>query len=262
MRSAFFLSTLLVFTGVSAHAQDRIFNYTYQSTVLNAGQREIEPWVTFRWGKKNFYRAMDTRLEYEIGLGHNLQTAFYLNATSEASGNSSGLTTDQEFSFSNEWKYKWQDPLADRIGLGLYQEFKLAPKAIELESKIILDKNFGHSIAALNLVGAMEFEKEAENGKFETEHEIELEVDVAYAFRLSKGWYVGVESTNHNEIMKGQWEHSALFAGPVISYSRDNFWINCTILPQIAAFKGRTYKGLVLDEHEKLETRMIFSYAF
>jgi len=247
----------------SLKAQDRIFTYTYQSNVLNVGQREIEPWSTFKWGKKDFYREFDHRIEFELGMAKNLQTAFYLNLKTSASQNTdSTIVTDNDISFSNEWKYKISDPVADKIGFALYEEIGIGRKEIEFESKLIFDKRIGNSTLALNLVHEFELENEAENGEVELEKENAIEIDFGYSYNISKNWYLGFELRNHNEIKEGKWEHSALFGGPTLSYTHDNFWINVTILPQIKGLKGATDNGLVLDEHEKLETRLIFSYAF
>jgi hypothetical protein len=63
--------------------------------------------------------------------------------------------------------------------------------------------------------------------------------------------------------MKLLWrvEHSAIFAGPVVSFSQPTWWATLTVLPQITAFKGKTGDSrLVLDEHEKIETRFLFSF--
>ena len=63
-----------------------MFTYTYQSNVLNKGQREIEVWNTVRAGKTDYFMRLDNRTEYEIGLGKNLQTAFYLNLSNQTTG--------------------------------------------------------------------------------------------------------------------------------------------------------------------------------
>ena len=106
--------TLLAISFVSIQAQDRLFTYTYQSGVLNKGQREIEIWNTFRTGKNDYFARLDNRAEYEVGLGKNLQTAFYLNLSSITETNSyfgaKSFNTEHEISFSNEWKYKILDP--------------------------------------------------------------------------------------------------------------------------------------------------------
>jgi len=253
---------LLLLTSTVA-AQDRIFTYTYQSNVLRAGEFEVEPWMTVRWGRESFYRRLDQRLEFETGLTQNLQTAFYLNSTQRSyQVNDSTLAGSHAISFSNEWKYKLRDPVADPFGLALYGEIGIGASEIELESKLIVDKKFEKWVAAFNLVGEWEFEKEAEGSKVETEKETAVEIDLALARRLSSSVYLGLEVRNHNEFVKGTWEHSALFAGPTLSVTRDRFWINATILPQIHAFKGATKNGLQLTDHEKLETRIMFSYAF
>lgn len=246
----------------SAITQDRIFTYTYQSSVLNPGQRELEPWTTFRIGKKDFYRRIDNRIEFETGLVRNLQTSFYLNSTTASAAGDSSIHTDTELSFSNEWKFKISDAIADPVGLALYGEWTLGSKEFELEGKLIFDKQIGRWITAFNIVGEMEWEKEAEGSEIETESESVLEFDYALAWQFSKGFHAGIEARSHNDILKGKWQHSALFVGPVVSYARDNFWINVTVLPQVAALKGATHKNLVLDSHEKMETRIIFSYAF
>ncbi|HMW33006.1 MAG TPA: hypothetical protein PLG25_01805 [bacterium] len=260
----FFLTLFLTWCGFNTlTAQDRIFNYTYQSNVLNAGQREVEPWVTFKWGREKFYRAFENRIEYELGFAKNLQMAFYINAkTSAAQTNDSTIENATELSFSNEWKYKVFDAVADPVGFALYGEYGIGRNEIEIEGKLIFDKRIGNSILALNLVGELEFEKEAEHGEIENEKETVYELDLGYSYRVRNGLYLGIEARNHNEVVEGKWEHSALFMGPTLSYTMENFWVNLTILPQVKALKGATKNGLVLDEHERLETRLIFSYIF
>ena len=78
-KSSLIVSFLLIST-INLMAQDRIFNYTYQSAVLNKGQKELEVWTTVFSGKEDYYREIQNRVEYEVGLGSNLQVAFYLNS--------------------------------------------------------------------------------------------------------------------------------------------------------------------------------------
>ncbi|HMV26539.1 MAG TPA: hypothetical protein PKA26_06630, partial [bacterium] len=182
----FFLTLFLTWCGFNTlTAQDRIFNYTYQSNVLNAGQREVEPWVTFKWGREKFYRAFENRIEYELGFAKNLQMAFYINAkTSAAQTNDSTIENATELSFSNEWKYKVFDAVADPVGFALYGEYGIGRNEIEIEGKLIFDKRIGNSILALNLVGELEFEKEAEHGEIENEKETVYELDLGYSYRV------------------------------------------------------------------------------
>ncbi len=108
----------------------------------------------------------------------------------------------------------------------------------------------------------MENSFEKKNNKIEKEIEKEgiLEFNYALMFKPTTSFGLGVEFRNHNVINEEKvWENSAFFAGPVLSYSTKNFWINLTVLPQISNFKGN---GLDLHDHEKFNTRLLFSYVF
>jgi hypothetical protein len=275
--------TLTVFTTIAlsapSFAQDRIFNYTYQSTVLPTGKAEFEVWNTFRWQRGEFYRALDQRIEFEIGIAKNLQASFYLNLSTKAfkeeingySADAVGrlvitptptILTETDLSFSNEWKWKLSDPVADIAGLALYGELSLGRQATEIEAKIILDKTIDRFTTAFNVVGEVEFESElGSTGDVESEKEYGFELDCALAYSVCEGFNLGIEAVNNNTLTSKEWEHSALFLGPTFSFYTENFWVNLTMLPQIAGLKGATKDGLVLSERERLQTRLLFSYA-
>lgn len=250
------------------YAQDRLFTYTYQSGVLNKGQKELEVWTTLHNGRMNFYRGLDHRMEFEVGLGGNLQTAFYLNygyskGIEEANGIHT-LNTNVEYSFSNEWKYKLTDPVANALGSALYFEYTLSPSATELEGKIILDKQIGRTIHAFNLVGEYEFYKDFNNQgdkiAVNSEHELKVELNYAFTYKIKEGLSAGMEFFNENQFSTtSEWKNSVLSLGPCLSYNSNGFWVNLTVLPQITNLKG---SGLELTEHEKLQTRLAFSYTF
>jgi len=278
MKHKFLLSLTLILLLIcqTTHAGERDFTYTYQSYVLGKGARELEIWTTWKSGRNNVYRALENRVEFEIGLGKKWQTAFYLNSKysfSEQltfSGDSILVpditsSTKTSFSFSNEWKVQLSSPTANAIGSALYGEVTLSPQEYELEVKVILDKQFSHFVTALNIVGELELESETvietdENGfvlKKELEVEEILELDYGLAWQITPHFSFGAEVRNHNEIKHGEWEHSALFAGPAFSFKQDKWWLAATVLPQITNLKGG---GLELDEHEKINARLMFSF--
>lgn len=265
MKKVLFFIAFLGF--VQANAQDRIFNYTYQSGVLNKGQKEIEIWTTMKNGKDNFYRAFDHRMEYEVGLGSKLQTSFYLNygygSAIEDQNGVQSLNSFTKYSFSNEWKLKLSDPAANRLGSALYFEYTLGPTETELEGKVILDKHIGNFVHAFNLVGEYEIEKEfeAEGTKLlpNNHGELALELNYGMAYRFKNNLSLGLEAMNQNIIDDSKWEFSVLSAGPCVSWATNGFWINLTCMPQIANLKGG---GLELHDNQKLQTRLVFSYAF
>ncbi len=237
-----------------ADAQDRLFTYTYQSNVLNKGQREIEIWNTIESGRDDYYRRLRHRIEYEIGLGGNVQTAFYLNLDQR-------YGSPVSLGFSNEWKWKLLDPVAHVVGLGLYGEFTLKPHETEIEGKLLLDKQTGPFLHALNLVIERGWEKESGQNEIETKPFTEADLIYALAYRVKPGLHVGFESLLRNEWAPER-EYTNLFAGPCFSYATENFWINGTFLPQITSLYSvdQTSNGLDLIHHTKLEARVIFSF--
>lgn len=247
-------------------AQDRIFTYTYQSTVLNKGQRELESWNTLSTGREDFYVRYDNRTEFEIGLGRNLQTAFYLNLSSKTStvmdDTVKSLSTENEFGFSNEWKLKLLDPVAHAVGLALYAEVGIASNEFELEGKVILDKKIGHLTIAFNGVYEYEFAPYYKNNKLNWESEQKLDGLLAFAWSFGTRFHLTQENTFKNVLLDGELTHSALYSGLGMSYSQDKFWLNFTVLPQVASFKGSTNATLNLNEYEKIQFRLLFSYMF
>ena len=250
-----------------SYAQDRVFTYTYQSNVLNSGQKEIEIWTTMNTGREHYYRGFKNRVEFEIGLGKKLQTSFYLNSDyakgiEEANGSEYSFENN-EHSFSNEWKLKLSDPVANRVGSALYFEYTLAPSATELEGKLIFDKQTNNFIQAFNIVGEYEFEKEFENNgdEIEVENEKELTVELNYglSYKINKNLFLGLELFNQNEITDSEVEHSILLAGAGFSYFTKGFWVNFSILPQVTDF---TMNKPDLEDHERIQGRLIFAYEF
>lgn len=247
-------------------AQDRLFTYTYQSTVLNKGQRELEVWNTLRTGRDDFYARFDHRTEFEIGLGGRLQTAFYLNLTSKTKTNEElgikSTSTENEISFSNEFKFKLLDPVANPVGLALYGEYGIGSNEYELEGKLILDKKFNNFTVAANAVYEMEFAPAYDDNKLDWGKENKLEYYLAFAYGLSSKFHISLENAFKNVYVKKELEHSALFSGLGFSYMNDNFWVNFTVMPQLKSFKGETDNNLNLNEYEKVQLRLLFSYVF
>jgi hypothetical protein len=249
-----------------AHGQDRLFTYTYQSTVLNKGQKEIEIWNTLRTGRRDYYSRLDQRTEFEIGLGGKLQTAFYLNVTSKTStldeSSIKTLKTVNKLSFSNEWKLKLLDPVADPVGLALYGEYGIGSNEYELEGKLILDKKFNNFTIATNAVYELELAPVPETDKTSWEKEKKIDLNLALAYSLNPRFSVIIENLYKNVFVNNNLEHSALYCGPGFSYSLEKFWVNFSALPQITSFKGSSSGSLNLEEFEKVQFRLLFSYVF
>ncbi|MFN8254170.1 MAG: hypothetical protein U0W24_00680 [Bacteroidales bacterium] len=256
----------LFLSALTINAQDRLFTYTYQSTVLNQGQKELEIWNTVRTGRDDFYLRLDNRTEFEIGLGKNIQTAFYLNLTTKTKtieeNAIKSLETENEISFSNEWKWKLLDPVANPIGLALYGEYGIGSKEFEFEGKLIIDKKMNNFTIAANGIYEAELAPAFLNNEMEWEKETKMDLNLALAYSFSPKFHLTMENAYRNVFVEGNLEHSAIYSGLGVSCVQDKFWINFTILPQIKSFKGETNNSLNLNEFEKAQFRLLFSYEF
>jgi len=263
MKRIIILFAILNFNTI--YGQDRLFTYTYQSNVLSKGQKELEIWNTLRSGRDDYYSRFDNRSEFEIGLGSKLQTSFYLNLTSITSANAvnsvKSLETEHEISFSNEWKLKLMDPVADPLGLALYFEYGIGSSEYDVEGKLIIDKRISNLTFAANAVYELEYAPIIKADQTDWVRENKVDFDLALAWSFSPKFSVTLENTFRNVFAEGELEHCALYTGPGLSWVQNNFWMNFTVLPQVASFKGQSGSSLNLNEFEKIQFRLIFSYV-
>ncbi len=246
----------------NAAANERHFTYAYESAVLAPGAREVELWTTLRTGRHDFYSAFENRAEFEVGLTNRLQTSFYLNwhstAEEDTSVTPSVITKESSFDgISSEWKYKMSDPVADRIGSALYGEVSLGNEEIELETKLILDKRIGKNLFAYNLTGEFEWEREPDEIEYE-KTVLENTLSFTHFFKPQFAGGLELESRTQDEPA-----HSALFLGPVVSYTTDQWWVAFTALTQLPAIQRSENdkdSSLVLDEQEKYNFRLLLSF--
>ena len=264
----FLVVLIFVSAGLFTKAQDRFFGRTYTTNILPKGAIDIEFWHTSRFGHKDqFFHAQDQRMEIEIGVGNNWQTAFYFNRFQQRySDSNDGTVTGNEIGFSNEWKWKVQQQGKHKPGIALYGEWGIkGGDEIELETKLILDKWVGKSLWAFNAVAEYEKEFGWENGKLiSDEWEAPVEFDLAYMYSLKPNLGIGFEIRNHNEISKKEgWEHSVFFGGPTLNYRSHNWFVILNYLPQW----GNVHKtsiapfNKVLDQLERVEARILLGIS-
>lgn len=265
MKEVFLFSCMLCLA-IIAGAQDRYFGRTYTSNVLPKGNFDIELWHTSRFGHEGeYFHAMDQRMEYEIGLGRNVQTAFYFNRFQKSVSDSAGsINQSTEIGFSNEWKWKVSKPTS-ALGVALYEELEVKGDELESETKLIIDRSFGKNLLAFNAIYEMEMEGERENGenKFELE-KTPLEFDLAWMRNFSTSFGAGIEVVNHNDLIKGKWDNSVLYVGPTINYRGDRWFFIANYLPQLSNLhKTPAFpKNKVLNEHERAEARILIGFSF
>jgi hypothetical protein len=247
----------------SLAAAERPFTYLYHSATAPTGAKEIEIWTTYRRGHVDeSYARQDNRLEFEIGLTDRLQTAIYYTNTQKTIDG----VSETEQGFAWETKYRLTNTDIDAFGSAISGEVAFNSEEFELEVIAIIDKAIGDELFAANV--KIEPEWSTAPGAWELA-EIAIDITFGWSHRFSPMWSTGVELRSSSEIEheadegEYEFENSALFLGPNVHVSVDQFWCTLTILPQIIAFKGATGDGSRdLEGHERLEIRLIAGLHF
>ena len=243
-------------SSATAEANERLFTYIYETPVLNKGDMELEPWMTNLIGRDSFYFRMDSRLEFEVGLGNGVMTAIYLNHRAEAvDDGAGGLNRSSYFrGFSNEWKFSFSDPVADPLGFAAYFEWGLQPHEVEIEAKALIDKAFGPALLGVNIVGEVEIKPQPQA---RPEIEGKLIVLAGISFQLHRHINLGVEIREMNVFEHGDLELALLSAGPALSIQGERLWFTMTLLPQIVDLAAG---GHNTTSAEWIETRMLVGF--
>lgn len=245
MRTIRTLLLLLLLAPLAAEAGARRFTFVYESTTGRAGSVDLENWITFEAHTPNDheFREVAFRHEIEFGVTDHLQASVYLADWQYERGEGTSYSGS-----AVELIYSLTNPVADPIGLALYQEYKIGRRLFEWESKVIAQKNLGRFVIAYNATLEAEWE-----GRDLAEQNGELQQSLGVSYELNPHLAFGVEALH--EVEFADWEHARrgnFFAGPNVSVRAGNVWATVTALGQLTD---------VGDEPD-LELRAIFGVMF
>ncbi len=136
-----FILLLSILPTIPALGGVRHFTFLYEANTSAQGSLELENWVTWRRATgPGRFDQVDFRHELEYGVTDTFQASIYLadwfyEHDRERSG----------FAYSDsaiELIYNLTNPVVDPVGLSIYGELRVGNRLIELESKLIAQKNF------------------------------------------------------------------------------------------------------------------------
>jgi len=235
---------------LSANAGARRFTYVYEATTSAPGPIESETWVTWKTSprEERRFNAVDFRHEFEFGITEHLQAAIYVadwGYREDPGANEHGFSYQDT---AIELIYNLTNPTTDLLGLALYGEVRGGPEEVELETKVILQKNIGRFVLAYNstLEAVWEGDRLEEKGG-------EFSQSCGVSYEISPAFLLGAELLHEIEIPDwSETEDSVVYAGPNLSYRHKNWWATVTPLVQL------TDIGSEVD----FQTRMIFGFSF
>jgi len=221
----------LLFLPSICFAGARHFTFVYEAPTSSPGSVEIENSATTQFN--DGFADAEFRHEIEIGVTEHFQASVYL-ANWDYTRSSDNRGAHYESS-SLELIYNLTNPVADPIGISLYQEISAGRRFFESETKLILQKNFGPVILAYNLVLEAEWEEEGLR-----EHTGEIQQALGASYELSPRISVGAEILH--EILLPAWKSSQaennFFLGPNVSYRGDRWFATVTSLAQTTRTEG------------------------
>ena len=250
-RFALILSLLVaVLAAAPAFAGSRRFTYVYEVTTSPPGDVEIENWVTWKTSKPDDhgFNEVEFRHELEWGITDKFQAAVYLADWNYHRGMSAGERGFTLTGSALELIYNFTNPVADPIGLAVYQEFQAGYRRFESESKLLAQKNFGRFVVAYNATLEAEWE-----GEGLEERQGEFQQSLGLSYEVSPRLLFGAEFMH--EVAFPDWstaESGKFFAGPNVSIRRGTGWLTVTALAQI------TRAG---DEPD-FQLRTVFGFSF
>ena len=278
----------------SARADEPLFGFVYTTDLLPKDQKEVEQWLTWRTQKAHgYYDQLENRTEFSYGVSDSFQLSGYLNYNwTHAYRNAVDRTTappeqfadfpagpDEKFNaarfvgVSIEALYRIMSPYTDPVGLAVYLEPTVGTNFREIETRIILQKNFfdDRLVIAANLTIAPELRQHVPPPKNETD----VNWSVGVSYRFAPSWSFGWEFQNEREdndlgiVAVGKWTNDAYYTGPTLHYGGERFFATLTVWEQLPFAKNYCsncdvlYQGRDYDvDFEKYRTRLKLGYYF
>ncbi len=197
---------LLMISSNFANADQRSYVWTYEYMIMDPGKAEFENYTTLSAsdaGKFEGNTAAELNFELEVGMNRFFDFAIYQNFMQAPGGNLqySGFKLRSRFKIGKKDQF-FMDPL-------IYVEYKGKPDfhKHEIETKLILAKDFGKFNVSLNPYIELEFEDE--------ESEFAPKYAAGINYRLTNLFAVSME-------FKGD-EHSH-YLGPTIMHGGHDLW--------------------------------------
>ena len=243
------LTAALAATALPAFAGERKFVYNYEVTTSPKGSVEFENWATWKHGTADGSRVdrFDFRHELEFGVTDRLQLGFYV---ADWSYNNSDPKKHLRYDDSGiEAIYNLTNPTTDFLGSALYLEVTGAKDTLNVETKLLLQKNLGPVTVAYNAA----IEGHWLGVHLGDEHNGEFSETLGVSVELNHTFSVGAEVLHEIDIPNWEAaEDSIVFAGPNASVRFGNAFATAACLFQLTDIAGEP----------DVQTRLIVGFDF
>jgi hypothetical protein len=243
---------LVVLLAVPAVAAPRDFPLTWSSHTSEAGEDSLEAWITPRIARTDDFVQLDTRLAWTKGVARTLESQLSLDLDFQRTD----LTQGVDPKVSSLWRWTtWRanSPFAvagiGRVSLGLDQ--------FEVEGRLVADLTIQRALIALNISGSRALFWNDRTGV-----DTRLEESLGVKFALSSTAAFGVEVRVKSSWEKRAYKGTAVYTGPVLTWTHPAFWISFGAYAQVAAEKAPEDKALAEPQELRDNERFVLRFSF
>ena len=226
-------TALGLLTAVSAEAGQRRFTYSYETLTAPKGTLELENIVTFKRSAlhDDNFNVWEFRHEIEYGVTSRFQLALYVADWEFAPREGADGQTHRSARYAHtgvEVIYNLSNPNTDWLGSALYGEVVVGDRLVELEGKLLLQKNLGPFNLVYNAILEAVWE-----GAHLDEKKGEFAQTLGVSYQVHPSFSVGAELLHEIDIPG--WHNSdaagaGLYFGPNASFRAKNFYATATAL--------------------------------
>lgn len=245
---------VVVLLSLPASAAPRDFPLTWTSRTSAAGQSSLEAWLTPRLMRTDDYFRLDTRVVWTHGVTRTVEAQLSMDMDVESVSKTRPQTIDPRFTSLWRWT-TWREHTPFAVG-GLAR-LSLGPDQFEVEARLTADWQLDRVLLALNLSAARAL---FWNGR--TGVDTRLEETFAARYLVSPGATFGFEVWGRSSWSVREYQGSALYVGPALTFTHPKFWVTVGGYAQVAAEKAQADRPLAEPAELRDNERFVLRLAF
>lgn len=243
---------LLALLSVPALAAPRDFPFTWTSRTSQAGQSSLEAWLTPRLVRTDDYFRLDSRVVWTHGVTRTVEAQLSMDMDFE----STNTTRVFDPKFTSLWRWTtWRQGTPFAVG-GLGR-LSLGFDQFEVEGRLFADWQLDRVLWALNLSAARGLFWNGREGV-----DTRLEESVAARYVISPGASIGFEVRAKSAWRLREYQGTAIYAGPTLTFTHPKFWVTVGGYAQVAADQANADRALVEPNELRDNERFVLRLAF
>jgi hypothetical protein len=243
---------VLALLSVPAVAATRDFPFTWTSRTSEAGQSSLEAWITPRLVRTDDFVRIDTRAVWTRGVTRTVEAQLSMDMDFE--GTKFTRVFDPRFTSLWRWTTWRQDTPFAVGGLG---RLSLGFGQFEVEGRLFADWQLDRVLMALNVSAARSLFWDGREGV-----DTRLEESFGAKYRISPTATVGFEIRAKSAWKLREYQGTALYVGPALTFTNPAFWVTVGGYAQVAADKANADRSLVEPNELRDNERFVLRLAF